>query len=137
MSEQLDLTPLVNAQRRLSEGLLRYQKDIADTQIRDGLIQRFEFTYEIAQKMLKRFLESTSASPAEFDAMPFADLIRTANERDLLRGDWTRWKRFREMRGKTSHTYDEEVALQVVSGIPEFLAEVEFLIGQMQRRTAV
>jgi nucleotidyltransferase substrate binding protein (TIGR01987 family) len=137
MSEQLDLTPLVNAQRRLSEGLLRYQKDIADTQIRDGLIQRFEFTYEIAQKMLKRFLESTSASPAEFDAMPFADLIRSANEKGLLLGDWKAWKGYREMRGKTSHTYDEEVALQVVSGIPEFLAEVEFLIGQMQRRTAV
>jgi nucleotidyltransferase substrate binding protein (TIGR01987 family) len=137
MSEQLDLTPLVNAQRRLAEGLLRYQQDISDTQIRDGLIQRFEFTYEIAQKMLKRFLESTSASPAEYDAMPFADLIRSANEKDLLLGDWKSWKRFREMRGKTSHTYDEEVALQVVSGIPEFLAEVEFLIGQMQRRYVV
>jgi len=137
MSDRLDLTPLVNAQRRLAEGLLRYQKDIADTQIRDGLIQRFEFTYEIAQKMLKRFLESTSASPAEFDAMPFADLIRSANEKGLLLGNWKAWKGYREMRGKTSHTYDEEVALQVVSGIPEFLAEVEFLIGQMQRRTAV
>ena len=54
MSEQIDLTPLVNAQRRLAEGLLRYQKDISDTQIRDGLIQRFEFTYVIAQKMSKR-----------------------------------------------------------------------------------
>jgi nucleotidyltransferase substrate binding protein (TIGR01987 family) len=137
MSEQLDLTPLVNAQRRLAEGLLRYQQDIGDTQIRDGLIQRFEFTYEIAQKTLKRFLEATSASPGEYDAMPFSDLIRTANEKDLLLGDWKSWKRFREMRGKTSHTYDEAVALQVVSGIAEFLAEAEFLIGQMQRRSAV
>jgi nucleotidyltransferase substrate binding protein (TIGR01987 family) len=136
MSEQLDLTPLVNAQRRLGEGLLRYQKDISDTQIRDGLIQRFEFTYEIAQKMLKRYLESTSASPGEYDAMAFGDLIRSANEKELLLGDWKSWKRFREMRGKTSHTYDEEVALQVVSGIAEFLAEAEFLIGQLQRRSA-
>jgi hypothetical protein len=92
MSEQLDLAPLVNAQRRLAEGLLRYQKDITDTQIRDGLIQRFEFTYEIAQKMLKRYLESTSASPGEYDTMPFADLIRSANEKDLLLGDWKSWK---------------------------------------------
>ena len=136
MSDRLDLTPLVNAQRRLAEGLLRYQKDIGDTQIRDGLIQRFEFTYEIAQKMLKRYLESTSATPAEYDAMPFADLIRSANEKGLLRGDWKAWKSYREMRGKTSYTYDEEVALQVVSGIPEFLAEAEFLIGQMRRHSA-
>jgi nucleotidyltransferase substrate binding protein (TIGR01987 family) len=136
MSEQLDLTPLVNAHRRLNEGFVRYQKDIADAQIRDGLIQRFEFTYEISQKMLKRFLESTSASPGEYDMMPFADLIRSANEKDLLRGDWTSWKRFREMRAKTSHTYDEQVALQVVDGIPEFLAEAEFLIDSMQRQSA-
>ena len=100
MSDRLDLTPLVNAQRRLAEGLLRYQKDIGDTQIRDGLIQRFEFTYEIAQKMLKRYLESTSATPAEYDAMPFADLIRSANEKGVLRGDWTSWKRFREMQAE-------------------------------------
>jgi nucleotidyltransferase substrate binding protein (TIGR01987 family) len=134
MSEQIDLTPLVNAHRRLSEGLQRYQKDTTDAQIRDGLIQRFEFTYEIAQKMLKRFLESSSASPSEYDTMPFADLIRSANEKGLLRGDWTSWKRFREMRAKTSHTYDEAVALQVVEGIPEFLAEAEILIDRMQRR---
>jgi nucleotidyltransferase substrate binding protein (TIGR01987 family) len=137
MSEQLDLTPLVNAQRRLNEGFVRYQKDISDAQIRDGLIQRFEFTYEIAQKMLKRFLELTSASPSEYDTMPFADLVRSANEKNLLLGDWTSWKRFREMRAKTSHTYDEEVALQVIDGIPEFLAEAEFLIDRMQERSAV
>ena len=103
MSEQLDLTPLVNAQRRLAEGLLRYQKDISDTQIRDGLIQRFEFTYEIAQKMLKRYLESTSATPAEYDAMPFADLIRSANEKGLLLGDWKAGKLSRDARQDQPH----------------------------------
>jgi len=27
-------------------GWVRYERDVADTQIRDGLIQRFKFTYE-------------------------------------------------------------------------------------------
>ncbi|NBW44125.1 MAG: nucleotidyltransferase, partial [Betaproteobacteria bacterium] len=44
----LDLTPLSNAVNRLGEGLVRYQVDTKDAQIRDGLIQRFEFTYEIS-----------------------------------------------------------------------------------------
>ena len=35
-----------------------------------------------------------------------------------LSSDWPRWCQFREMRSKTSHTYDEDIALEVVSGIP-------------------
>ena len=54
-SIQLDLTPLDNAIARLDEGWTRYQRDVSDIQIRDGLIQRFEFTYEISHKMLRRF----------------------------------------------------------------------------------
>ena len=112
--DKLDLTPLTRAIARLREGLERYQQDTSDTQIRDGLIQRFEFTYEISHKMLKRFLEATSASPTEFDDMSFPDLIRSGNERGLLLGDWPRWKTYRDMRAKTSHTYDEKIAVEVV-----------------------
>lgn len=126
-TDGLDLTPLERAISRLQEGVARYEQDISDTQIRDGLIQRFEFTYEISHKMLKRFLEATSANPAEFDNMSFQDLIRSGNERGLLLGDWAAWRKYREMRSKTSHTYDEGVALEVVEGIPEFLKEVTHL----------
>lgn len=134
MNQPLDLTPLAKAIQRLSEGLARYQADTSDTQIRDGLIQRFEFTYEISHKTLKRFLESVSANRTEFDAMSFADLVRTGNEQALLLGAWSDWKRYREMRSSTSHAYDEEVALGVVEGIPSFLAESEFLLKQLQGR---
>ena len=134
MSQPLDLTSLAKAIQRLAEGLARDQADTGDTQIRDGLIQRFEFTYEISHKTLKRFLESASANRTEFDAMPFADLIRTGNEQGLLLGAWSDWKRYREMRSSTSHAYDEEVALGVVEGIPAFLAESEFLLKQLQGR---
>lgn len=132
----LDLSPLVNAIARLDEGLARYEKDVSDTQIRDGLIQRFEFTYELSHKMLKRYLEMSAASAAQFDCMPFADLIRTGNEQSLLLSDWPRWKRFREMRGKTSHTYDETVALEVVNEIPAFLEEARHLCAKLQTRVA-
>ena len=55
----LDLTPLTNAVQRLDEGLARYLADTSDTQIRDGLIQRFEFTYELSHKMLKEGLHKS------------------------------------------------------------------------------
>ncbi|MFM9990311.1 MAG: nucleotidyltransferase substrate binding protein [Burkholderiaceae bacterium] len=53
-SKKLDLTPLKNALDRLVDGNNLYLQDIADTQIRDGLIQRYEFTYEISHKIIKR-----------------------------------------------------------------------------------
>lgn len=132
----LNLQSLSNAITRLDEGWQRYQQDISDTQIRDGLIQRFEFTYEISHKTLKRYLEYASANPAEFDQMTFQDLIRTANEQGLLLGDWADWKQYRDMRSRTSHTYDEATALAVVQGIEKFLAEAVFLQSTLQSKLA-
>ena len=133
-SGKLDFTSLRSALSRLAEGYKRYQSDVSDIQIRDGLIQRYEFTYEISHKMLKRHLEMTSANPEAFDALPFADLIRTANEQSLLKSDWSAWKVFREMRSKTSHTYDEDIAQTVVKIIPAFIDEIEFLVRQFDQR---
>ena len=132
----LDLTPLANAIGRLEEGLTEYGRDTTNTLARDGLVQRFEFTYEISHKMLKRYLETTSPTPGEFDDIGFADLIRSGSEQGLLLSDWSTWKNFRTMRGKTSHTYDEAVAVAVVADIPAFLEEARYLHEQLEKRQA-
>ncbi len=67
----LDISSLQKSVARLKEGIDRYAQDTSDTQIRDGLVQRFEFTYEISHKMLRRYLEMVSATPQEFDTMSF------------------------------------------------------------------
>ncbi|MDK4535477.1 HI0074 family nucleotidyltransferase substrate-binding subunit [Kingella kingae] len=120
---------------RLQEGWQRYLQDTSDTQIRDGFIQRFEFTYEISHKILKRYLENTSADPTQFDLMSFQDIIRTANEQNLLLGNWADWKQYRDMRARTSHTYDEETAIAVVQGIEKFLMEAQFLQQTLQKKS--
>jgi len=137
MTEGLNATPLARATARLAEGLERYWRDIGDEQIRDGLIQRFKFTYEVSHKTLKRYLEAVSPTPEIYDAMAFADLIRSANEQGLLLSDWQQWKRYRDMRAKTSHTYNESVALEVIEDIPGFLSEVKFLLSHLEERLAL
>lgn len=130
----LDITPLVNAIARLREGLERHQREPADEQLRDGLIQRFEYTYELSHRMLQRFVRQTAASPAEVDRMAFQDLIRTANQLGLLSGDWPAWHRYRDLRARTSHTYRAEAARSVAEAIPAFLAEAEYLRDQLRTR---
>lgn len=128
----LDFTPLANAVSRLDEGLARYRRDESDAQIRDGLIQRFEFTYDLSHKLLRRALEAASANPAEVDRMTFPALIRTASEQGLVASDWAAWRTWREMRNITSHTYDEAKAVEVVAAVPGFLAEAKDLLGRLR-----
>lgn len=89
---KVDITALSKAIDRLEEALVVYQRDKSQTIIRDGLILRFEFTYEIAHRTLKRYLVEVSPTPGEYDAMPFQDVIRSGNEQGLLLGDWSKWR---------------------------------------------
>jgi len=130
----LDPTPLRNAVQRLREGLARHRAEPADEQLRDGLIQRFEFAYELSHRMLRRRLAEDAASPDAVAATAFAELIRAGNEAGLVRGAWPAWRRFREMRARTSHTCDAGTAAEVAAAIPEFLAEAEHLLAALERR---
>jgi nucleotidyltransferase substrate binding protein (TIGR01987 family) len=131
---QLDISPLVNAVARLAEGLERHRREPKDEQLRDGLIQRFEYTYELSHRMLRRHLRMVAPSPDAYAQMPFQDLIRTGNEQGLLLSDWPIWRRYRDMRARTSHTYAAAIAQQVAAGIPDFLVEATYLRDQLQQR---
>lgn len=133
-STSIDLSPLERSIARLDEGLARHHGAPDDAQLRDGLIQRFEFTYELSHKTLKRFLVATDPNPGRYDELAFADLIRLGSERGVLDGDWPAWRRYREMRAKTSHAYAEPVALEVVTEIPAFLSEAQGLLRRLRER---
>ena len=127
-----DISSLENAVKRLGEILVRYQKDVTDDGIRDSVIQRFEFTYSIALKTLKKYFIERACVVDDIEHMSFNDMIRTANQLDLLKSDLETWANYRNMRNLTSHTYDEEVALKVVSIIPAFYEEVLYLLDKLK-----
>ncbi|MFO1225809.1 HI0074 family nucleotidyltransferase substrate-binding subunit [Roseateles sp.] len=135
----LDLSALRSATAQLERSLAyaHSPQALADPglreQLRNSVIQCFEFTYELSWKTLKRHLEQMSASPAEVDATGFADLIRLGNERGLLRSDWSRWKVYRQARNESSHTYDAAKAEAVFALAPDFLAEAQALLANLTR----
>jgi len=131
---QLDLESLRRAVDQLEAGLLEANTHPSSELMRDGVIQRFEYTYELAWRMLKRFLEASAANSAAIDAMAFPDLIRTGCEQGLLRSGWDVWKEYRRARGTSSHTYDAAKAREIFTIVPNFLSEARALLAELERR---
>lgn len=137
----LDFSSLQSAISRLEKSLEFANSPIAKSdpelfeQLRNSVIQCFEFTYELSHKMLKRYLEETAASPEEIDLGTFQNLIRTGNEKGLLRSDWLRWRVYRQARTDSSHTYDERKAEAVYAVAPDFLEEAKYLYAQLVKRS--
>ncbi len=130
------LEPLQKAIARLAESVARYAREPADDMIRDSVIQRFEFTYDLSHKMLRRVLSVTMGDADEVDQMTFPTLIRTGWEQGLVPGGWPDWDDYRKLRNVTSHTYDEESSTAVASKVPAFLAEVTALAERLLARVA-
>jgi len=136
-----DFTPLGNAINQLEKSFKYATSEAAKAdpglfeQLRNSVIQCFEFTYELSHKMLKRYLEVTTANPEEFDLSTFQNLIRTGNEKNLLRSNWLRWKDYRQARTSSSHTYDQEKAELVYAIAPDFLEEAHHLYKQLVDRS--
>ncbi len=135
MDHPLSLQFLQKAILQLDSGLKEYEANNKSQLLRDGVIQRFEYTYELAWKTLKRYLESTNPSEIAIEKMSFSTLIRTGWEKELLKSSWDVWENFRNARNDTSHAYDEKKAQKVFSRIPEFLEEVRYLYDQLLERT--
>jgi len=114
----------------LEEVVARYESDLEDDTLIDALIKRFEFTYELALKMLRRQMQQdTGASTSSF-----SEVIRWGWTEGLLGEELDIWRQFRENRNRTSHTYNEASAIAVCAEIPRFLAEAKFLLSQLEKR---
>jgi nucleotidyltransferase substrate binding protein (TIGR01987 family) len=128
----IDFTPLGRAIELLKEGLAALKREPENTLYRDGVIQRFEFTYGLCAAMLRRYLERTADVAPERE-IPFPTLIRTASEQGLVRSGWEVWHEIRKARNLTSHVYNENTALQVVGQIPMFAEEAEYLYRELEK----
>lgn len=131
---RLDISSLKKAFLSFETALVRYQANKQDLEVRDACIQRFEYTYELAVKMIKRQLENDSAIPTEIDAMNFKDKIRYAAEKNMIYVP-SDWFEFREMRNLTSLTYEDSQASKVVGIFPIFQKAVLGLIQNLDKGT--
>jgi nucleotidyltransferase substrate binding protein (TIGR01987 family) len=135
---RLDLTSLRSALAALEKSLGFLNSELADNadlreQFRAAAVQAFEFTHELAFKMLKRQLEQMTADPAAIDKMAYMDLVRSGAEAGLI-ADVARFRDYREKRNITSHTYDQAKAEQIVAVLNDFRDDIRLLLAELERR---
>ena len=141
---RLDITSLKNAlaaferiaavyqQEAEKQGELHAAQDDIIEGLRAGLIQAFEFTYELCWKFMKRWLEYNVSREA-VDGIPRRELFRIAAENSLVT-DVKKWFGFHDERNRTSHIYDEEVAEEVHKSALEFLPYAKDFLSRLERR---
>ncbi len=92
-----------------SEGKLNHEKfQQADDIIVEGIIQRFEYTHELAWNVMKDFLYSKGIT----GIYGSRDSTREAFAAELIT-DGDVWMNMIKSRNKTSHTYNEETAMDI------------------------
>jgi nucleotidyltransferase substrate binding protein (TIGR01987 family) len=123
--EKLILTPLQKAIESLTEVIAQPKDEF----IRDATIQRFEYTYELSWKMIKRHLVWAGFS----DVPPTVkDLFREAAKIGLI-SDAEKWFDYHQARNETSHTYDEDTAEEVYQVALKFLSDAQSLLAELRK----
>ncbi len=130
---RLDLSSLEKALTALERALRRASGAPTDEELRDACIQRFEFTFELAWKMLKRRLALDLPSAQDVDQMTYRTLIRVGAEQGLI-DDVAAWFVYRDKRNLSSHTYDAAKAADVAAVLPAFSAHARALLERLEKR---
>ena len=106
----------LRALAQLEEAVAAYQAAPQDALYRDGLIQRFEFTVELAWKSVKEYLEDQGAILSGIGS-PRA-VLKEAFAAGVITDDAT-WNAILAARNTTSHVYDEKTAVSIAAQICE------------------
>jgi len=101
-----------NAVSRLNEVIsLREHRPLSQFEC-DSLVKRFEFTYEMAWKLLMSYEKDNGISELQGSR----DVIRRAFAMSIIENGEA-WLEMVDDRNKTSHLYDEEMAADVIDEI--------------------
>ena len=137
----LDLTAFRNAIASLEGGLelvgnsvwFNQQPSIVQDMLIAGVIQHFEFVYELSIKMIRRQIELESDSPDQIDRTNFWDMLRIAGEKGIIAGVEA-WFAYHKTRDISAHTYDREIAQQVYKDTQKFIGGARSLLAGLEAR---
>ena len=134
MSSELDrleraITALdAGLERTRDDGFMGSLDEVSQNLMMSGVVQHFEFTYEICRILIERWLRENYG--ADFMGVSRRDVYRYAGEYDLIDGV-ERWFKYHEERNRSSHRYDEELLLMLDETIPQFIRDARALLATL------
>ena len=93
---------------------------------KSGVIQNFEFTYELGWKLIRRWLNVNVSTDISENIMK-RELFRIAKGNKLINDDRV-WFTFHQLRNNSSHNYDEIISDDVFSESANLLTESKALL---------
>lgn len=115
---EIDISAFLNARKQFEE----YRLNMLRPQDRAGAIQAFEFTYEMAWKIMKRLLSVQGI----IDINSPRSCFREAAKIGLI-SDPKSWFDFIDIRNITVHTYNESNVEKVITSFDSFSKLLEEL----------
>lgn len=103
----------LSALTQLSRAVAAYSNSPDDALYRDGLIQRFEFTFELAWKSMREYLEDQGVL---MNIISPRSVLKEAYAVGVIH-DEALWRAALDARNMTSHVYDEETADRIAHQI--------------------
>jgi nucleotidyltransferase substrate binding protein (TIGR01987 family) len=114
---------------RLKEAAVEFENNKTNDVIRDGVIQRFEFTYELAWKATKEYLEDIGIT----DRNSPKAVIKEAYVQKIIVHEQN-WLFMLNDRNMTTHVYNEQMAQEIIGRITlNYLNEFEQLLQAISR----
>lgn len=104
-------------------------EDLLET-VRAGVIQHFEVAYEVSWKMIQRWIKENIAIDVKITKKA---LYQRAAEYSLI-ADVEIWMEYHNARIATSHTYDEDAAIEVFLIATEFVHDAKQLLSVLEER---
>ena len=130
---RLNIESLIKAYLSLDKAIHRAKQEPHDLEVRDACIQRFEYTFELSIKTIKRIIEMEMPIYENVDQMNYRELLRVAFEIGLIHRPED-WFSYREARNQTSHAYDQNKALAVFEVVLHFTTQAKQLIEELKKR---
>jgi len=126
----LNLEPLAKAIEQLRIGISQSDADSENELLRDGVIQRFEYTMDLSWKLIQRYLKHI-AQVDESVIRTKKDLFREAGRLRIITNVES-WFGYYEARNETSHTYDPLIAEAVFAQAKLFLPAAIGLLEELK-----
>ena len=127
---ELNLEPLEKAISQLKSGIEQSRTVSDNDLLRDGVIQRFEYTMDLSWKMIQRYLKHI-VQVDESVLRTKKDLFREAARLRLIT-NVKAWFGYYESRNETSHIYNSQIAESVFAQAELFLPDAIRLLEELK-----